>query len=376
MGTSGGRLILFRSAEADDAGLIAELGRAGKVARMQSPGLVLVEEEVVGAGLPVLAWQGLPGAEFVSAPSINAWARLLLERLGPVAGGPWRLHVLPHYGVRATERMGARAWHTARHQERSRTEAEVTAGAAEHRCRLIENALRELLKQKGRQLLKGWGQSELPFLPEESLVQLWLCSPEQGWLSVAPAPLPSSWKLSPFVGGEIPVAVDKNAPSRAFAKLVEALKRLGRQPAAGESCVDLGASPGGWTYVALQHGARVTAVDRSPLREDLMRNPQLTFVKGDAFSYHPVATVDWLVCDVIAAPQRSAALLLDWLSRGDTRHFVVTLKLRGEEDPDFLNDLRQKLTALEVDWNMTHLNANKGEVCVYGSAKIPVEGPR
>jgi 23S rRNA (cytidine2498-2'-O)-methyltransferase len=107
-----------------------------------------------------------------------------------------------------------------------------------------------------------------------------------------------------------------------------------------------------------------------------MRHPQLTFVKGDAFQYHPVTTVDWLICDVIAAPQRSAALLLDWLRRGDARHFVVTLKLRAEEDPALLEELRRELPDLAVDWNMTHLCANKGEVCVYGRAKRVEEGGR
>lgn len=367
-------MILFRSAEADDTGLIAELGRSGRVAQAVQPGLVGVEEEAGLARLPVLAWQGMPGVESCIAPSINAWARLLMERLAPLSGSPWRLHLRPHYGVRAPERMGARAWHTARHEAgRSRTEAEVSAGAGEHRCTFIEKALQELLKQKGRQLLKGWVQSKQPFAPDEALVQLCLVSPEQGWLSVAPAPLPHSLRLSPFIGGEFPVAVDKAAPSRAFAKLVEALARVGRSPAAGEHVVDLGASPGGWSYVALQHGARVTAVDRSPLREDLMRHPAVTFVKGDAFQYHPVTTVDWLICDVIAAPSRTAALLLDWLRRGEARHFVVTLKLRGDEDPALLDGLRRSLSALGVDWNMTHLCANKGEVCVYGQAKIPQE---
>jgi 23S rRNA (cytidine2498-2'-O)-methyltransferase len=368
-------MILFRSAEADDAGLIAELGRSGRVATVVQAGLVGVEEEAGLEQLPALAWQGMPRVERCSAPSINAWARLLLERLLPLAGGPWRLHLRPHYGVRATERMGARAWHTARHEVgRPRPEVEVSTGAGEHRCTFIEKALRELLKQKGRQLLKSWVHSDQPFAPDEVLVQLWLCSPEQGWLSVAPAPMPHKLGLSAFVGGEFPVAVDKQAPSRAFAKLVEALARLGKTPAPGESCVDLGASPGGWTYVALQHGARVTAVDRSPLREDLMRHPRLTFVKGDAFQYHPPATVDWLICDVIAAPSRSAALLEDWLRRGETRYFVVTLKLRGEDDPGLLEELRRALSVLAVDWKMTHLCANKGEVCVYGRAKTSQDG--
>jgi 23S rRNA C2498 (ribose-2'-O)-methylase RlmM len=53
------------------------------------------------------------------------------------------------------------------------------------------------------------------------------------------------------------IAADKATPSRAYAKLVEAKLRLGRAIRAGETCVDLGASPGSWTYVAVTRGARV-----------------------------------------------------------------------------------------------------------------------
>ena len=57
----------------------------------------------------------------------------------------------------------------------------------------------------------------------------------------------------------------------------EAEARLGRRIAPGDRCVDLGASPGSWTYVAVTRGARVTAVDRSELRPDLMQSRQVRF---------------------------------------------------------------------------------------------------
>ena len=132
-------------------------------------------------------------------------------------------------------------------------------------------------------------------------------SPETGWISVSTAPQPFELRgiISPFVRGFIPWAEDKAAPSRAFAKVIESELRLGREINAGETVVDLGASPGSWSYVALKRGAHVIAIDRSELREDLMRSPRLRFETADAFKYRPPQTVDWLICDVIAAPQRS-----------------------------------------------------------------------
>ena len=42
-----------------------------------------------------------------------------------------------------------------------------------------------------------------------------------------------------------------------------------------------------------------------------MRSPQVQFRPGDAFRFQPPRPVDWLLCDVIAAPERTAALLLE-----------------------------------------------------------------
>ena len=134
--------------------------------------------------------------------------------------------------------------------------------------------------------------------------------------------------------------------------------------------MDLGASPGGWSYVALQRGALVTAVDRSALRDDLMRHPGLTFVRGDAFAWEPPQPVDWLLCDVIAFPERSLALLERWLSAGLCRRFVVTVKLRGEVELPLLARLEALLARHAAEWELRQLDANKHEVTAYGAGRV------
>jgi 23S rRNA (cytidine2498-2'-O)-methyltransferase len=362
---------VYLSAAGDDEGLIAELARGGVSARVLRPGVVGSEEEP--RQVAALARQVLPHAEAVGAPSITAWARLLVDRVVALSG-PWRLHVFACYGVAQREKIGARAWHTVerkglREQKRVAStvqQATISSGAGEHRCRLIEAAVRERLKERRRASLRALVEGNQPFQEGESLVQLVLVSAEEGWLSVVTDVYTWRRGISTFPGGEVEVAPDTAPPSRAFAKLVEAERRLGRTIAPGESVVDLGASPGGWTWVALAHGARVTSVDRAPLREDLMR--RVEFVKGDALKFRPPAPVDWLVCDVITEPQRAVDLLLDWLRRGDTRWFIVTLKLRGD-DHAVLDVLKRELPALAEEWWLTHLCANKGEACAYGWAR-------
>lgn len=291
----------------------------------------------------VFARQTLPNAEVVEAPSINAWAERLVQAVLAALpeGQSWRLHVVPVYGAGA---------------------------AGQNRCQLITNAFRERLQKRRRALLRGLSNDTGAFKPEESFVQLYLIAPDRGVLSVAAAPLPWQARRNvwPFMRGELPVAVDKAAPSRAFAKLVEAEQRMGESISSGQTVVDLGACPGSWSYVAIHRGAIVTSVDRSPVRDDLLHHRRLTFKQGDAFKFVPEQTVDWLVCDVIAAPERSIALLLDWVKQQRARRFIVSIKFKGSAEYALLDPLKAELAALCREHYLTRLCANKNEACAFG----------
>lgn len=324
----------------------------------------------------VFAKQWMPDAEECQAESVRLWSDRLVEaavaRL-PEAQ-PWRLHITSQYAVREATPSGARAHFTRSrfrkgNGQESDPNASKAADAGQHRCTLIEEAFLETLQRKRRHLLKARVKDPSPFQATDSLVQLLLTSPTTGHLSVASAPGPHLHRrwMSPFPKGDIPIAVDKSAPSRAFAKLVESETRLGRQIQPGETCVDLGAAPGSWTYVALARGAKVTAIDRAPLREDLMSHPALTYLQGDAFSYEPRRPVDWLVCDVIAAPERCIQLVLDWTRQRWCRHFVVTIKFAGAADLDAIQSFKRTLGELCPGFFLQRLCANKNEACVFGS---------
>lgn len=312
-----------------------------------------VQREIEGLGIAAdvkleglwlaFARQTLPAAAEIHAASINAWADRIIDAIAGVFPDdqPWRLHLWPQYG-------------------------EGKAGL--HRCELIQASLVERLKKRRRRLLRSLVESEAVFDAQTSLVQCILTAPETGWLSAALAPevYVRRTLISTYPRGEVPLADDKSAPSRAFTKLVESEQRLGRQIERGQTCVDLGASPGSWSYVAIQRGAHVIAVDRSELRDDLMRNPRLHFEVADAFKYKPPHTVDWLVCDVIAAPQRSIDLLLEWLREKRMRNYIVTIKFKGHDEYPLLDVLKRGAPPLCAEFHLTRLCANKNEVCAFG----------
>lgn len=304
------------------------------------------------------ARQVLVDPQPIKAASIREWSQMVSDRLigsmkeidapAPVPA-PWRLHV---FGV-----------------------ATPGGTAGPRRARLIEEAVLERLKRKQKRLLRTMAPNHAqPFQESEWLAQVGLVSAPEGFLSLCPPDRRAVVRrvVSGFPGGVLTVPGDPGAPSQAYRKLVEAELRLGRKIVPGETCVDLGASPGGWTHVAALRGATVLAVDRAPLEAGLMRNPRVRFFKGDAFRFEPHEPVDWLLCDVIAFPARTALLLERWTRRRWCRRFVVTVKFRGGADYPVLETIKRMLDDQAVEYQMRRLDANRNEVTVYG--ELPPAG--
>jgi len=333
-----------------EAPLEAELRRTltAEATIEPAPGRVVLETSGPIAAPPTIAFarQCLPEAVAVEAESIGQWSDAACEQISAKLDAtdvPWRLHV---FAVPFDD-----------------------GSTGFRRGQLVYAKLLEKLKQVRRRLARRMqAEAEAPWHNDEALVQILLTSPTTGFVSVCDATTRLVMRrcVSRFVGGEIEPAVDKQAPSRAFAKLVEAEIRLGRPIREGETCVDLGSSPGSWAYTALQRGARVTAIDRSPLRDDLMRDSRLEFLQVDAFRYAPTEPIDWLLSDIIAFPDRIRELLADWLGARRCRLFCVTVKFRGRDDDAELESVKQVLETSSYEYCLRRLSANKNEATAYG----------
>ena len=138
---------------------------------------------------------------------------------------------------------------------------------------------------------------------------------------------------SPLQNGILRLKFPREAPSRSTLKLEEALQVLldGRERdealLPGLTAVDLGAAPGGWTWQMVQRHIRVIAVDNGPMQEALLDSGLVEHRREDGFRYRPPKPVEWLLCDMVEQPQRIAALMGDWLLRGDCRRALFNLKL-------------------------------------------------
>lgn len=149
---------------------------------------------------------------------------------------------------------------------------------------------------------------------------------------------------SPFPNGEPQFAEAKiGPPSRAYLKLWETFTLLGTAPKPGDICLDLGACPGGWTWVLASLGAKVKAYDRADLVPEVAAMPSVSVVKGDAFQARPSCRerVDWLFSDVICYPEKLLQHVRVWLEADPCPNFVCTLKFQGDEHYGVIREFLQ-----------------------------------
>ncbi|MGE0881404.1 MAG: SAM-dependent methyltransferase [Acidimicrobiia bacterium] len=165
---------------------------------------------------------------------------------------------------------------------------------------------------------------------------------------------------SPFPNGETRLVEDRvGPPSRAYLKLFETLVRLRRWPVPGESCLDLGASPGGWTWLLAGTGADVVAVDKAPLDPAVAALGNVRWEAGSAFALDPrrCRPVAWLCSDVVCYPQRLLALVRRWVDADAAATMICTIKFQGPTDHGIVREF-----AAIPGATVLHLSHNKHEL--------------
>lgn len=154
-------------------------------------------------------------------------------------------------------------------------------------------------------------------------------------------------------GGQRRMADDDAAPSRSYLKVEEAYIVLGLEPQPGETVMDLGAAPGGWSYSAAKRGAKVVALDNGPLKGGALNHPLIEHRLLDAFKFQPSfakategtasqpMAFDWLFCDLVEEPHHVMQNIVQpWLANGWCRHFVINLKFGHVDAIKLLAEVR------------------------------------
>ena len=188
-----------------------------------------------------------------------------------------------------------------------------------------------------------------------------------------------SWadNAAPWPMGIPRFRVPKDAPSRSTLKLEEAWHHFiprddwDSRLKAGMTAVDLGAAPGGWTWQLVNRLMNVIAVDNGPMDRKLMDSGQVEHIQADGYMYKPKYMVDWMVCDIVDKPRKTARLALDWVGGKLCRYTVFNLKLpmkkRYEEWLICRDILLQGLAEAELNCRLRarHLYHDREEITCF-----------
>lgn len=345
---------LFLCREEYEEALRSEiLARCGPVAAEASgPGLVRIEAALPEAAARALQApliferQRLEAAVWLAAPGLKGLAREAVVRLMPAisrSSGSWTAHIF----------------------------APDTASASPlaPRAANLERVLMEFLGERFPAVARR-------FVPERearppavaSVLQLCLTAADGAWGSAMPLAALSDSRP----GGIHRMPFDPRSPSRSYLKIEEAFDRMQEQPRRGQSAVDLGAAPGGWSHAFLKRGCTVTAVDRGPMRVpvDPAAGGELRHRREDGITFVPPERerpVDWLVSDMLQAAGTNIGMMRKWIEKRWMRRFVFNIKLPQQEPYPALRPLEEYLQSMpHVRYGMRQLYHDRREVTVWG----------
>lgn len=196
----------------------------------------------------------------------------------------------------------------------------------------------------------------------EQIISVLLCD-DKGYIGLGtPEDNISGWS-----GGMMHYRKTENDVSRAKFKLMEAIEVFDIDMARFHSALDLGAAPGGWTSVLLEHGLKVTAVDTGDMDERLLKHPGLTFIKANASELQlEKSSFDLLTSDISWNPKNTARLInsaSEYLAAGGAA--VVTLKLMGEKVRKTIKEVLAIYKEVFEVLQVRQLFHNRDEVTLY-----------
>ena len=233
-------------------------------------------------------------------------------------------------------------------------------------ARAFGNALRPALRQRGL----------LNEKPDERFPRLHVCFLAGNHALLASADPKDS---SPWPLGVPRLRSHADAPSRSALKLEEALltlldpKELDKIMTPGMCAADLGAAPGGWSWVLARRHLRVFAIDNGPMADSALDTGLIDHQRADGFHWQPPKPMDWLVCDMVESPRKVTGRIAEWFARGWCKHAIFNLKLpmkkRWEETRQCLQQF-QKEAEKPLVIRAKQLYHDREEITVYAGPAV------
>jgi hypothetical protein len=297
--------------------------------------------------------QRIESAVFISGGPIKQTAREILTRILPpitLSNAPWTIHAF-----------------AAESSDESSNGSRAAASLADVFLEMCKDRFSRVYRRYVP-VEKNIDDKTESQLPNETAWVLQICAAGDGiWAGATPLSRLSDTRT----GGIHRMAFDENAPSRSYLKIEEAFDRMQFRPVKGDSVIDLGAAPGGWTYAFLKRGCRVWSVDNGPMKIASVAPGTLTHIRHDGIGFTPppsLRPVDWMVSDMLTDSGTNMGMLRKWLDNRWMRRFVVNIKLPQDHPLQAIATLERFLSRYRhFNLSIRQLYHDRREVTIMGT---------
>ena len=148
-------------------------------------------------------------------------------------------------------------------------------------------------------------------------------------------------------------------PNRAYLKLWEIFATQDLKIKPDDCAIEIGAAPGGWSWVLSQYFKKVYTFDRADLDPKVKKIKNIQHIIGDAFKINPDEYTDctWFFSDLICTPEKIHETIEFWLAHSRVKNFICTIKFKGDTPFEVIDKL------LKIhDSKIVRLYHNKNEV--------------
>jgi len=179
---------------------------------------------------------------------------------------------------------------------------------------------------------------------------------------------------SQWPGGMIPLELPRDAVSRAWLKIEEALRWSQLPIPAGARCAEIGSAPGGASQTLLRRGLIIVGVDPAEMHPAVLEHPNFTHIRCRVIQVRrrEFRKVRWLMADMNVAPKYTLDAVESIVTHPEVsiRGMLLTLKLMewklADNLPRYLERVRNWGYNLVSARQLQH---NRQEICLMALQK-------